>query len=244
MLMRKSPEILAVCTWLETPLGHRLACTAVSMAPVSALALTSSGSDSVMAIKFISGGIVALCFVMSAGFTVCGRSLLRAIDESLLLQQQQEESRERGQRMSVSGGREHSNTAQSEKRYCNGGDPFLRKARRKVKIVVVVANFLCVNVAVILAFAVCTNYGSEAPLLVFVIPMAYMPPMWNVAHIQLHSGRTKLSRSGSISLRPPRPRERPSLTITVEVPGVMGAHLGNQHRHQVVPTEMHSISPC
>ncbi|CAM9948494.1 unnamed protein product [Hapterophycus canaliculatus] len=239
VLMRKSPEVLAICTWLETPIGHRVAHTAVSMVPVSALALTASGRHSLLAMKLISGGIITLCILMIIGFTTCGRSLMGAIDGSLLLQKQQTETREMAQRMRVAGARKDSNAVQLEKGQ-RSGDPSLLKTKRKVQMVVIIADALCFKVAVILVFAICTKYGGEAPLLMFLVPMILLPLIWNLGNVQLHAGRSKLRRSGSISRLPPRLRRA---SESEAVLGIIGAHFRNQQQTHVVPTEMRSISP-
>lgn len=234
--MRESPEVLAVCSWLETTVGNRVAHTTVSVAPIGALALTASGRDSVTAVKLVAGGVVALSVFIGVGFMVCGRSLLRAIDASLLLQhrrdssvtQTTQKSDNRRRSSSTSGGR---------------SDRSLSNARRKVRIVVIFAIVLCIKVASILLFAICTEYGAAAPLLMFLAPMTFVPPIWNVINIQLHAGRTQLRRRvWTLPTRLLCPRKRSSAAIPRD-PDNMGEYTPSQlNHHQVVPTEIHSTS--
>ena len=180
ILMRKSPEVLRISRWLETLAGRRMAYGFVSIAPVCALVLDMTNHPET-AMEVIATGVILLggaC--MPAIFWVCGRSLIRAIDASILQQQQD---------VSAANGKRHE--AQDSKQRS------LMRARQKVQTIVMVAFFVCGKVTGLLLFAVCSKYGTAVPLLLYAPPLVYVPPLWSMLHIQLHAGRTKLSSDGN-----------------------------------------------
>jgi len=176
--MRKSPEVLRICQWLETPAGHRVAYGLVSISPVCTIVLDLVNHPET-AMEVLAAGIIALCgLCMPTMFWVCGRSLIRAIDESVRQQQQNR------QETLVAHGKEDEGHERKHSR--------LMRARQTVKMIALTAFVVCGKVTGLLLFAVCSRYGTATPLLLFALPMCIIPALWSILHIQLHAGRTKV----------------------------------------------------
>ena len=226
-VLQASPEVLRVSRWLETRNGHYITYSLVLIAPLGGviLALANYREE---AVKMVSAGVLVLATSAMLLFSVCGRSLLRGIDESLKNQQQKQEQLQQlgvirvnveGKRVSVS----------PQDR--GGSDAMLLAARKKVKMVVIFVVISLVLVDCTLIFAMASRYGIETPLVLFVSPMSLVPPIWNIVNVTVHRGRTKLPskgvsaksgqsrvKSSSLSHVLVRPRSRPHQVVATETP--------------------------
>jgi len=194
-LMRQSPEILALCSWLEKPTGRRTAYWALSIPPATGIVLDVAQRTR-LAIRVVAVGVIFQAVAIAGMFYAGGKSLMRAIDESLRQYQEQLHPA-----AAVAAGGGGGRTAGGEvdvndQQHAEGGDESLRAAKKKVKRMMIFAVQTAAMVFVMLLFAVCTEYGVAAPLLLFILPMAYVPLVWNIVHIQLHAGRSTV-RGGS-----------------------------------------------
>lgn len=192
-VLQKSPEVLRLSRWLETRPGHYVTYSLVSIAPVVAVALTFANCAE-EAVKTISAGILVLATSVIASFWVCGKSLLKGIDESLRQQQQKQEQL---QKMGVT--RVNGKEARTSLHDHSSGEAMLLAARAKVNKMVFFAVAILAKVVCMLLFAMASRYGLETPLLFFVSPMTLVPPIWNIVNVTVHRGRTKLSSSGVAS---------------------------------------------
>ena len=247
--MRKSPQVLRISRWLETQAGHIAAYGLVSISPVSAIVFDLNSHPEV-AIKVTAAGIILLCLGMPVVFWVCGSSLVRGIDESLRLQQRVHAAR------TTWGSEDGLKNIQSVQHD-------LKAARTKVKRMVAFSLFICGNVIVVLLFAVCSKYGTAAPLLLFATPMALFPSIWNSINIQLHGRRSRtidqwrlsggdLTFGGHFAARlsgTARRLSSTSILVTDTARRLSGSAAGRwsarkQGNNQVVPTEIPLSPPC
>lgn len=109
-----------------------------------------------------------LCVICATGFLVfayCGRSLVRVIEGAM----------------------------QQKGHEYEGEDEFLLQARRKARRVVFFFCHQNLMVISLLTFATFSKYGSAAPLLLFGIPLAAVPSLWQIVGTQIFSGRTRLN---------------------------------------------------
>ena len=244
--MRKSPEVLRISQWLETPTGHVVAYGLVSISPVGGIALDLVNQSEV-AVRVIAAGIIVLCVGIPVVYWVCGRSLLRGIEESLRLQrhvQVARASREAGEE-----GPKGRSAAEEE----------LFSARRRVKGMVIYSFLSCAKVVVILLFAVSSKYGIENPLLFFATPMALVPSVWNAINIQCHARRTKLGSEwllsgGSLNSGQPFMARLSStarrlsgtgrISYTAKRFSGIARWQPRNQENQVVPTELPGVMPC
>ncbi len=193
--MRQSPEILALCSWLEKPGGRRTSYCALSIPPAIGIVLDAAHRTR-LAIRVVAVGVIFQAVVIAGMFYAGGKSLMRAIDESL--RQYQEQFQEAAAAAGGGGGGtdEGETDGKFDDQQAEGGDEPLRAAKKKVKRMMIFAVQTAAMVFTMLLFAVCSGYGIAAPLLLFILPMAYVPLVWNMVHIQLHSGRSTV-RGGS-----------------------------------------------
>lgn len=180
--------MLAISSRLETRIWPCVTYVLVSIAPASAVVFDLSNHME-PGLKSTAVGVVVLATVLMVIFVVCGKSLVHAIDQSLLQQQQQLIERDR----SVVSETSAASMAQGSKPHhrcivCEN----LFAARRKVKMVVIFAVITLVNVVGILMFALLSKYGMAAPLVLFFAPMTLIPPVWIGFHTEVHANRTKL----------------------------------------------------
>ncbi|CAN0037175.1 unnamed protein product [Ectocarpus sp. 12 AP-2014] len=212
-LMQRSPEVLRIRYFLESSRGQAATYGLVSIAPTVAVALGAWGHQ-ITAIKVVSAGILVLSGAMIASFMVCGRSLMHAIDESIRQKQEHQAQRQEVPRRKVL----HKKTTGEvvlEEEEDEGAQPgetrsirisinntpvadfALLAARTKVKRVMLFAFSTVVQVDGLLLFAICSKYGTAAPLLLFASPITLVPPIWNMINIQLHAGRSRARRCSS-----------------------------------------------
>lgn len=133
--------------------------------------------------------IVVLSLFLLVAFWMCGKSLLKGIDQAL---EQHQQKQQQLQKMGVIrvNGQEVGTPLQD----LSSGDPLLLAARKKVRMVVVFAIVVLMQVIAMLLFAIVSPYGTEAPLVVCISPMTLVPPIWNIVNVAIHRGRTKVSR--------------------------------------------------
>lgn len=65
-------------------------------------------------------------------------------------------------------------------------------ARKRIATAIRMSKCGAAQMLVMAAAAVCTRYGTAAPIFFFISPMTVGPLMWHSANIQLHAGRSKL----------------------------------------------------
>lgn len=187
--MRRSPEVLALSSKMETPAGRRAACLALSVAPSVALFLDLAGL-SPYAMKVTAIGIVFQAVLIAVTFWVGGRSLLRAIDESLRHHHQQRRETATaltgataataatggtGWTGETVGGEEENeeksgNTAGIGSLTTGSDDQPLQAAKKKIVRMIAFALQTVVVVMSMLLVTICTDYGVAAPLPFFMVP--------------------------------------------------------------------------
>lgn len=175
-LASASREIVAINSWLEDLHGRLISCVGVSILHVAGIILvlvdrTWTG----LAMKMVAMEVCALNAVGVVVFVYCGRSLVRVIDGAMQQQQGQEHECRSG---------EDAN---------HDGDEFLLAARRKTRRIVLFFAQQFLMVMSLLIFAIFSKYGSAAPLVLFGIPLAAIPALWQIIGTQLFSGRTRLN---------------------------------------------------
>lgn len=173
--MRETPEILALSNMLERPAGRYTSYGVTCVGPVAAITLAAA-RYSEEAIKVASVAFLGLIVVINLTILKCGRCLVRTINSSL--QNATERSRRSSTSASASVGRKD-----------------LLAAKRKIKIAVNFCLVLAVQTIVLLMIAVCTTYGTSAPLLMFGVPHGYAPFVWFAFNVQLHAGRSNRRRA-------------------------------------------------
>lgn len=196
ILLRRSPEVLAISTWLESPVGHYVTYTLVSIAPACAV-VSDLVNNMETGLRWIAVGVIVLCSSMTIIFLVCGKSLLHAINESV---RKQEERMLLDRDASIVDETTTAGMSGASKRSRSSARrDALLVARRKVKMVVFFAVTTLAKVVGILMVGLLSKYGMASPLILFLAPLGLIPPVWNVAHIQVHSKRTKLRNEMSLS---------------------------------------------
>ncbi|CAM9155797.1 unnamed protein product [Ectocarpus sp. 13 AM-2016] len=212
-LTRESPEIIALSAWLERPRGYITACCTMSFAPgVATVLALAKYTES--AVRFIALGGVIVGTIILAVFWVCGRSLMRAIDTSLQLQTSFPST---GKVEGQNGGR---------------GYRTLLEAKRKVRRIMTVTAGLLVPAIAVVAMAIFTPYGIQAPLLMFCVPFGFVPQIWLSMNIQLHAKRSRLRQGHTgtpISAWASGPLSRPA-------PSRLLNSLPRPHEGRIVPT--------
>lgn len=192
-VVNHSPEMLALATWLETPVGHYAACSIMSIVHCVAIILAVVDRPEA-AIRMATAGSFFVSSIVTVSLMVCGQSLIRVIDESIELKKS---------RVNIYGGDIE-----------GAGDQALLAARTKVKWTLGFAARQMVMLIFILGFALFSKYATAAPLLLFDIPLVFMPIIKMMVSVQMFAGRTKLNESGGSrygtsgnklsSLAPPR----------------------------------------
>ena len=190
--MRQSPEILELCSWLEKPAGRRTSCSALSTPPAVGMALLAAHRTR-LAIRVMAAGVVCQAVLIATMFFAGGKSLTRAINESLRQHQERHPYVARG---NVTDEGEEEVRFDGGEHMVRGGDESLREAKTKIQRMMVFAVQTAVQVFLMLLFAVSSGYGVAAPLLLFILPMGYVPLVWNIVNIQVHAGRSTV-RGGS-----------------------------------------------
>lgn len=173
-------------------MGHYVTYGVLSIAPVGALILNIANYAEV-GVKLLAAGVIVLAISVFTAFWVCGRSLLRGIDQSLQQQAQQQQQLQRVGVVRANGKETPSKHDRSK------GDAMLLAARTKVKMVMVFTFVVLTKVVFLLSFSILSPYGVEAPLLFFISPMTLVPPIWNIVNVKIHQGRSKLSREYVLS---------------------------------------------
>lgn len=191
-LMRRSPDVLAISSRMEKPAGRWAACSALSIAPAVGLVLDFADLRNA-GMRAVAVGILFQAMIIGATFTIGGRSLVSAIDDSL--QQHQQQRRETATALTAAtattaatgggteGGDGGANKGEQgdEGGYgadgdCDGGlvsdagDQPLVAARKKVKRMMVFALQNVAMVMTLLLVTVFTGYGVAAPLPFFMVP--------------------------------------------------------------------------
>eukprot|EP00903_Cladosiphon_okamuranus_P014086 g13093.t1 len=259
-LMRRSPEVLAISLWMEKPFGSRVTCSMMWIAPLVALIFDLAGLTH-HGMRAMAVGILFLAVAIGITFVIGGSSLVNAINESLRQQEQQRQKtataltvatavtagtgRTRGDRDED----EQENDAPGGGDGGGGslalpgeGDQSLLAARKKVVRMMVFALQNVVMVIVALLVTIFTGYAVAAPLPIYVVPVTYVPLVWDIVHVQLHAGRSKVrsrSRRGllaaSVNGRYRRPSRLLGLNLSRTASSVYLAFVGNQQ--QIVPTQ-------
>ncbi|CAM9616911.1 unnamed protein product, partial [Ectocarpus sp. 8 AP-2014] len=173
-LMRESPEIFALSTWLERPRGHIAAGCTMSIGP-SIATIFALANNTELAARFVALGGVFVSNLILVVFWVCGRSLMRAIDNSLQLQTASSQS-----------------AGKAEGQNCGAGHRTLVEAKKKVRRMVMVTASLLFPAMTMGSLGAFTPYGVRAPLLMYGVPFALVPQIWLSMNVQLHSKRSHL----------------------------------------------------
>ena len=147
--MQKSTRVLAISQWLEKPTGLRVALSVVSIVPVVAAVFDIAGRT-VTGVKLASLGHIFQGTLVLVVFWICGKSLTRAIDESL----EQQEKRAKN---------DHRASTEKEK---------LITAKKKTGKMLGFVLQQVIMISIVNSFAVFSEYGTAAPLLLFGLPMA------------------------------------------------------------------------
>lgn len=176
--MNRSLEMVAFSAWLETPAGRRTAWVAVSAVPFAAMILAVVDQPEA-AMKTTAAGILLVTSFIAGSFRMCGRPLIRFIDESI------ENRKARG----------HAKDGDDE-------DRALLAARNKVTWTLSFAARQMTVMGSTLMFAIFSKYGTAAPLLLFDTPMVVITIIKLMVSVQLFAGRTKLSAPQGLCYRP------------------------------------------
>lgn len=156
----QNTQALAISQWLEKPTGLRVALSVISIVPVVAVVLDIVGLT-VMGVKLASVGNIFFGWMLLVVFWICGKSLMRAIDESL------EHQKERT-------GNDH--TAANERGK-------LVAAKKKTAKMLGFVLQQVVMISIVNSFAVFSDYRTAAPLLLFGLPMALVSHAVSVASL-------------------------------------------------------------
>lgn len=167
-LMERSPEMLALCAWLETPAGHHASCSAVSTIPAAAIVLAVVDRQEA-AMKMTAAGILFVGTTFMGVFWECGKSLISAIDESIEMRKTRVEWKDG-----------------------DGGNEAILAVRKKVRWTMGFAARQITLMGSVLAFAIFSKYGTAAPLLLFDIPMVIVTMIKQTVAVQLFAGKSKL----------------------------------------------------
>lgn len=159
----------------------------VSIAPAGAL-VSSLHSNMETGLRWIAVGVIVLCSFMGVIFLLCGKSLLYAINESMLTQKQQLLESD----ASIINETSTAGMGGGLKQRRSSASDTLLVARKKVMMVMAFVVITLVKVEGILMVGLLSKYGMAAPLVMFLAPLTLIPPVWNLVHIQVHSKRTKL----------------------------------------------------
>lgn len=220
-VIHKSPEMLALSSWLETPTGHYAACSIMSIVFCGAIILAAVDLPET-AIRTTAAGGLIVSLIVTVSLWVCGRSLIRVIDESL----EQKQTRTNSGKDGETGGVE---------------DQALLAARKKVKWVLGFGLRQMVMMGSVLSFTIFSKYGIAAPLLLFGIPLVIMPIVKMIIAVQLFAGRTKLKHSHG-SRHGTSGKLRSSLATSTNM------RSNTSHKGHVVPFEnprvSHQTSRC
>lgn len=146
--MQNGTRALEISQWLETPSGLGVAVVVFLTVPVVAVILDIADRP-VTGVKLASLGHIVQGMIMLAVFWISGKSLARAIDESL------EQQKKR---------------ARSDDRAKNEKD--LLAAKKKIVNMLSFVAQQVVMISAVNSFAVFSPYGTAAPLLLFGLPMA------------------------------------------------------------------------
>lgn len=220
-VIHKSPEMLGLSSWLETPTGHYAACRIMSIVFCGAIILAVADLSET-AIRTTAAGGIFVSSIITVSLLVCGKSLMHVIDESI----EQKKTRTNSAKDGAPGGVE---------------DQALLAARKKVKWVMGFGSRQMVMMGSILGFGIFSKYGVAAPLLLFGIPLVIMPIVKMLIGVQLFAGRAKLKPSHG-SRHGTSGKFGSSLAISTNV------RSNTSHKGHVVPFENPSIarqtSPC
>lgn len=224
-LMQESPELIVISNALERPVGQCAAYGVVSIGAVVGTMLAAA-KRSQAAIKVASVAFMFLIVFSTLVIWKCGMSLLRAINGSL----QNCLHRNSITNTTTAAGEQDNDTVGGRIR----GDPSLLAARKKTKKVVSFTLQMGLQAIVMLIFAVSSKYGTAAPLILFGIPMGFMPLLWHGFNVQLHAGRSQPSGSQGIYAGTSGELQ-PALGFGGRLVSILRTSLTRNHR-LVVPT--------
>ena len=183
--MRRSPEVLGICSRMEKPSGRRAAFGAMSIAPAVGLIFDIAGLTH-YAMRAVAAGILCMAVIISVSFWVGGRSLVNAINDSLRqhYQQRQETATVLTAATAATGGT-GDDADENEQDGGRGGiaavgglvpsagDEALLAAKRKTKRMMIFVVQNVVMVVCMLLITICTGYAVAAPLPIFLVPSEY-----------------------------------------------------------------------
>ena len=167
-LIHRTTEMLALSSWLETPVGHYAVCSAVSFVPAAAIIIAAVDCPET-AMRVTAVGILLLSPIIAGSFWVCVKSLVRVIDESIDKRKARVHAKDGG-----------------------GGDEALVAARKKVTRALGFTARQVTLMCSLLVFAIFSEYGAAAPLLIFDLPMVVITVLKMMVGVQLSAGRSKL----------------------------------------------------
>lgn len=157
--------------------------------------------------KLTAAGILFMGSILVVLLRICGKSLLRVIDESI------EKKKARG-----------------EAKDGDDEDQALLTARRKVRWMLAFAARQMTLKGAILLTAIFSKYGTAAPLLLFYTPVVGMTLIKLIIAVQLFSGRSKLNA-------PQRPRYRTARRLRLSRTCESNLRCSFSRKGQIVPTE-------
>ena len=167
--MNRTPQMLELSSWLETPTGHYASYSAVSIIPAAAAILAVVDRPEA-AMKMTAVAILFVGSSVAGVFWICGKSLTRVINESIEMKKKRGEAQDG-----------------------DDGNEDLLAARTKIGWTVGFITRQMILMDSILVFAIFSKYGTAAPLLLFDTPMVIITMVKHVIAVQLFSGRSKLN---------------------------------------------------
>ena len=261
----QSPEILAVSAWLESPVGQSASYTTVSIVPVTATILAVAGHPEA-AIKTTAAGVLLMTSIISVTFCICGKSLLRVIEQSLghrrnairgdktYVAEQHVDSVHsvhhtdrvyRVDRVDHTDRVYHIDHADNVLHSANStgnvdnvgcGNQTLLAAKKKVERTL--GHFVrqLVVMICVLGCSIVSKYGVDAPLFMFVTPMTIMPILKLMVGVKLFAGRSRLNASQGLRYKGGG-HIRESPTLV----GFTNVRHGFHRNAKVVPIEKSSV---
>ena len=261
----QSPEILAVSAGLGSPVGQCASYAAVSIVPVASTILAVADHPEA-AIKMTAAGVLLVTSIISGAFFICGKSLLRVIDESLGHRRKairedmncaEEDhvgrvdsvrNKDRVYRVDhvdhidpvhhmdhVDHELESVNSAENVDKVGSGNQTLFAAKKRVERTLGHFVRQLVVMIC-ILGFSIVSKYGVDAPLLMFVAPMAIMPILKLMGGVQLFAGRSRLNASQGLRYKGGgHIRESPALVSFTNV------RHGFHRNAKVIPIEKSSV---
>lgn len=194
IMMRETPDILAISNALARTVGQYASYGVVSIGPVVATILAAA-HHSQAAVKVASVAFISLTVVINLIIWKCGTALVGTINRSL---QNSASSRRWPAASAITvasdaeqrENQERDDAVEEGKRRV-GGDLNLLAARKKIKIAMSICLTMAVQTVLVLMFAVVSTYGTAAPLLFFGTTLGLAPPFWFMLNVQMHAGRSR-----------------------------------------------------